>query len=95
MAASQPAQPAQPALTAPEVKTTAKPQVSKPVQTVQKVNDDFKNIKPISSITSNPPANVIKTSTHPVTTAQPTQPQPVDFGLCSKFLSWIAINFFT
>lgn len=85
LATSQPAQPAQPALTAPVVKTIAKPQVSKPVQTVQTVNDDFKNIKPISSITSNPPANVIKTSTQPVTTAQPTQPQPVDFGLCSKF----------
>lgn len=90
LAASQSAQPAQPALTAPVVKTTAKPQVSKPVQTVQTVNDDLKNIKPISSITSNPPAkvittNVIKTAPQPVTTAQPTQPQPVDFGLCSKF----------
>lgn len=43
-----------------------------------------------AAITSNPPAktittNTIKTTPQTVTTAQPTQPQPVDFGLCSKF----------
>lgn len=60
---------------------------SAPLQTIEA---DFKNIKPISSITSNPPAkvittNAIKTAPQPATTAPPTQPQPVDFGLCSKF----------
>lgn len=64
---------------------------SAPSQThLQTIDADFKNIKPISAITSNPPAkgittNTIKTTLQPVTTAQPTQPQPVDFGLCSKF----------
>lgn len=57
---------------------------------LQTIDADFKNIKPISSITSNSPAkvittNAIKTTPQPTTTALPTQPQPVDFGLCSKF----------
>lgn len=61
-----------------------------PLQTnFDTIDADFKNIKPISSITSNPPAKVITTnsikSTQPVTTTPPTLPQPVDFGLCSKF----------
>lgn len=56
----------------------------------QTIDADFKNIKPISSITSNPPAkvittNAIKTAPQSAATAPPTQPQPVDFGLCSKF----------
>lgn len=55
---------------------------SAPLQTI---DADFKNIKPISTITSNPPTNVIKTAPQLVTTAAPTQPQPIDFGLCSRF----------
>lgn len=49
------------------------------------INDNLKNIKPISAITSNPPSNIIKTAPQPLAMAKPTQPQPVDFGICSRF----------
>ncbi len=57
-----------------------------PLQTnFETIDADFKNIKPISAITSIPSKNVIKTAPQPIATAAPTQPQPIDFGLCSKF----------
>ena len=56
----------------------------------QAINDDIKNIKPISALTS---PVTIKTIAKPsiakpnttTTTPPPVQPQPVDFGTCSKF----------
>lgn len=56
----------------------------------QAINDDIKNIKPISALTS--PATIKTTATPSVakpnttiTATPPVQPQPVDFGVCSKF----------
>ena len=46
---------------------------------------ELKNLKPISSLNA---SNTAKTVVTTATTSSPVQPQPVDFGACSRFFKF-------